>query len=284
MPLELPIRPLTRSEFAPFGDVIEADPHRLEQVLPNLLTNAIKFTPVGGRIDVSMSRSADRIEITVADNGIGIAPDFLPSVFERFGQEDASTTRRHGGLGLGLSIAKQLVELHGGRITAESAGRNRGASFTVTLPAPDRRTRPGRDARRAGSDTPQRGLLSGQRILVVEDIADTRQLVTEALQHFGAEVIAVDSGPAALRSLESSRATFLVCDIGMPGMDGYELIRTIRSQGISENHLPALALTAFARGSDHEQALRAGFQAHVAKPVVIGELVATIARLALVHP
>lgn len=288
------IRPATESkkiristEAHAAAGFIQGDFHRLQQVLFNLLSNAVKFTDEGEHIAVRSARNGNRIEITVSDNGIGIPADFLPSVFERFGQEDASITRRHGGLGLGLSIAKQLVELHGGDIRASSPGRNLGASFTVSLPAHHSHSAvpeglPGSADVPATQDA---AALSGRRILVVEDVEDARFLMTEILQNYGAEVMAVESGMAALQALDAFHPDVLVSDIGMPGMDGYELIRQIRTKGFASDKLPALALTAFASAADRARAMLAGFQVHLSKPLVVTELVAALVRLSSsAHP
>jgi len=269
------------TEIHLIADVVQGDSHRLQQVLFNLLSNAVKFTEQDGHVAVRSAQNGNRIEITVSDNGIGIQADFLPSVFERFGQEDASITRRHGGLGLGLSIAKQLVELHGGDIRASSPGRNLGASFTVALPVHHAHYAvpeclPGSATQPAKQDA---AALSGRHILVVEDVEDARLLVTEILRNHGAEVVAVESGMAALQALDSFHPDVLVSDIGMPGMDGYELIRKIRIKGFASENLPALALTAFASSADRARAMLAGFQVHLSKPLIVTELVEAVIRL-----
>ena len=253
---------------------VHGDPFRMQQILFNLLTNAIKFTPEGGQIELEVSTNGHFVDITVRDNGCGISADFLPYVFEKFGQEDASITRRHGGLGLGLSIVKQLVELHGGAICALSGGRDLGACFTISLPvlAGDamRADASSKDDDRIEEDS---DALRGCRVLVVEDVADARALVVDVLHAHGAEVIAVDSAAAALRALDTALPEILVSDIGMAEMDGYELIRKIRARGITNEQLPAIALTAFASAADRSRAIQAGFQSHVAKPLIVTELV-----------
>jgi PAS domain S-box-containing protein len=261
-----------------------ADGHRLQQVLWNLASNAVKFTPAGGRIDMQLARAGDTARIVVRDTGEGIPADFLPYVFDRFRQADASSTRRHGGLGLGLSIVKQLVELHGGTVSVASAGRGRGAAFTLALPLPARA--PGRSA--AASGAPQaagsaeaRISLAGLRLLVVDDDDDGRELVKRFLEGFGAAVATADSTVDALARLERERFDALVSDIGMPGEDGYALIRRVRSGADGANRdIPAIALTAYARAEDRDNALRAGFDAHAPKPVDPASLIATVARLA----
>jgi CheY-like chemotaxis protein len=210
---------------------------------------------------------------------VGIDPEFLPYVFDKFGQEDASITRRYGGLGLGLSITQHLVKLHGGDIYASSPGRDMGARFTVSLPVhyrklPEKGDSPNEPEKRGFS-----AILTGRRILVVDDMADTRDLVAEVLQTYGAEVITVESGAAALQALESFHPDVLVSDIGMPDMDGYELIERIRARGCTSEDLPALALTAFASPADKDAAIQAGYQTHLAKPLIVTELTAAIERL-----
>ncbi len=260
--------------------IIHGDPYRLQQILYNLLTNAIKFTPEGGQVQVDTTVIEANFDITVQDNGCGISPDFLPLVFERFGQEDATITRRHGGLGLGLSIVKQLVDLHGGVIRATSPGRDLGARFTVSFPIltssgeTEKPLIPSRESRPDNS-----GVLRNCRILVVEDVPDARSLVIDVLQAHGAEVIAVESAVAALRALDNAIPDILISDIGMPEMDGYELIKKIRSRGLTKDKLPAIALTAFASSADRARALVAGFQTHVAKPLIVSDLVSAVSRL-----
>lgn len=257
--------------------LVRADPERIQQVLWNLISNAVKFTPAGGRIDVEMSRQGDEVAILVRDTGIGIRADFLPHVFERFRQAEVITTRQHGGLGLGLAIAKQLVELHGGSIKAESEGEGRGATFTVCLPL----------SRNAGDDQEQpddfRVLPQGvdnMRILLVEDDAGSRMATCRALELRGAVVDAVGNAPTALAAYSQMRPDAMVLDIGLPGEDGYSLIQRFRNIETAQqmNRVPAIALTAFARNKDRERAFSAGFDEHVAKPVEIDALVAALLR------
>jgi PAS domain S-box-containing protein len=254
--------------------VIAADFTRLQQVVWNLLANAVKFTPDGGRVCVSVRRQGREAEIGVHDTGEGIAPEFLPFVFDRFRQADGSITRRHGGLGLGLSIVRHIVELHGGRVSAESAGAGRGASFVVRLPAPE--SHAALSAGQAGRDT--RPLLAGLRLLVVEDDADTLRMLETLLQGYRAHVRAVPSGAAALQALDRERFDLLLADVGMPEMDGYALIRAVRSRPGADARLPAVALTAYGRTADRLLALSAGFQNHVAKPAEPEELALVILR------
>jgi PAS domain S-box-containing protein len=269
------------------GAQVRGDPHRLQQVLWNLLTNAIKFTPRGGRVEVRLVPADGRAEISVSDTGEGIAPEFLPFVFDRFRQADASTTRRHGGLGLGLSIVKQLVELHGGTVRVESAGIGKGSSFTVTLPVtpvalpvsgvPERRSEPGPPEAIPAEECAR---MQGLRVLVVDDDADARELARRLLESCEAHVSMAASTEEAMLALAGERFDVLVSDIGMPGEDGYALMRRVRALPPERNgDIPAVALTAYARGEDRLKAIRAGFHVHAAKPVDPAELIAAVANL-----
>jgi signal transduction histidine kinase/AmiR/NasT family two-component response regulator len=256
------------------------DGDRLRQIVWNLLSNAIKFTPSGGWVRVALKRVDPHLQVTVADSGAGIAPEFLPYVFERFRQSDGNSTRVHGGLGLGLAIVRHLVELHGGSVHADSAGDGQGATFTVKLPIAavklDAGARPGAD-RPAATDR----VLAGIRVLVVDDEPDARDLLASVLCPHGAEVSMASSAAQARQLFERVRPHVLVSDIGMPGEDGYSLIRRIRA--IEERRgrrTPAVALTAFARSEDRSRALLAGFQLHVPKPVEPDEFVIAVAILA----
>jgi PAS domain S-box-containing protein len=260
------------------------DAGRLQQVVWNLLSNAIKFTPAKGTVELILQRIGGRAEIVVSDTGIGIKPDFLPHVFERLRQADASTTRQHGGLGLGLAIARHLIEAHGGTIEARSAGENRGATFIVTLPLSLNAAVKEPELDSAGSDT-SLGLLhrrlEGVRVLVVDDEPDALDLVSRALKQDGAEVRLAGSAAEALGAIDELNPDVLISDIAMPGQDGYELIRQLRSRERTHGrHLPAVALTAFARKEDRDRALRAGYQAHLAKPVEPARLAEVVAQLA----
>jgi CheY-like chemotaxis protein len=232
-----------------------------------------------------MERVNSHVEISIADSGIGIKPEFLAFVFDRFRQADSSTTRRHGGLGLGLSIVKHLVELHGGSVRVKSAGEGQGATFVVALPITVLRTEePGHIARQAFSDvdvsTIELPSLAGARALVVDDQADARILICRLIEEHGGECVLAESAAEALRIVGERPVNILVSDIGMPDVDGYELIRRIRTLNSSElRNLPAIALTAYARADDRQRALLAGFQMHVSKPVEPRELVAGIASL-----
>jgi PAS domain S-box-containing protein len=258
------------------------DAARLQQVIWNLLSNAIKFTPARGTVDLVLQRIGGRAEIVVSDTGIGIKSDFLPYVFERLRQADSSSTRRHGGLGLGLAIARHLIESHGGTIEARSAGENRGATFIVSLPLSLNAVVKVPEPEDSGSGT---GLvlsrrLEGVRVLVVDDEADARDLVSRALQRDGADVRSAGSAAEALGAIDELNPDVLVSDIAMPGEDGYELIRKLRSRERSHGRrLPAVALTAYARQEDRERALRAGYQEHLAKPVEPARLSAVVAHL-----
>jgi CheY-like chemotaxis protein/two-component sensor histidine kinase len=269
----------------PNAGTITGDPSRLQQVIWNLVNNAVKFTPKGGRIQVTLRRIDSSIEISVADSGQGIDPALLPRIFNRFEQGDASTTREHGGLGLGLAIAKQLVEMHGGRISAESDGPGQGATFRITLPISivDRPnstlSQPTAAVREEGVDPQGIVDLSGVRVLLVDDDVDSRQLLRRMLTDTQAEVFDASSASLALAAIEDVQPNVLVSDIGMPGQDGFAMIREIRARGYSYQQLPAIALTAFARSEDRRRALLAGFQVHVPKPVDPCELSAVIATL-----
>jgi PAS domain S-box-containing protein len=265
---------------------VSGDPVRLQQVVWNLLSNAIKFTPRGGRVQVRLERINSHIEISVSDSGAGIAPEFLPYVFDRFRQADGRTTRQHGGLGLGLAIVRHLVELHGGTVRAESPGGGQGAAFTVLLPVapvyqsagPEMRVHPAARDTLPSYECPDR--LDGLRILAVDDEPDTRDLLKVGLGQCGADVTIIGSASEALEAMRIAVPDLLISDIGMPDMDGYELIRRVRELSAEGGgQVPAIALTAYARVEDRMQALRAGYQMHVPKPVELAELVAVAASL-----
>lgn len=265
-----------------------ADPQRLQQIVWNLLSNAVKFTPKGGRVEVGVGGRESQIEITVRDTGQGINPDFLPYVFDRFRQAEASTTRKHGGLGLGLAIVRHLVELHGGQVTADSPGEGQGATFTVNLPIPSmHREEPPEPELVISDEEDDRLLLAqapslqGLRVLVVDDEPDARDLIAVALEQRGALVTKADSATAALEAFSAQPFDVLVSDIQMPEVDGYELIRRLRSVEAGRGKfIPALALTAHARAKDRAHVLAAGFQMHVSKPVSVAELVIGVGSLA----
>ncbi|MEP0919783.1 ATP-binding protein [Leptolyngbya sp. DQ-M1] len=279
-----------QSVLDPAAGPVLGDSERLQQIVWNLLSNAIKFTPKGGRVQVCLQRINSHIEIIVSDTGQGISPDFLPYVFDRFRQADGSITRSFGGLGLGLAIVRQLVELHGGTVHAESPGEGQGATFTVKLPViAVGATSSGSDSDRvhpAVGGTVEFGSsprLDGLRLLIVDDDADMRELLAYTLEACGAEVIAAASAAEAIAILTASAASIhlLISDIGMPDEDGYRLLRRIRALPTEQGgRIPAVALTAYARTQDRTAALLAGFQSHLAKPVEPAELVAVVANLA----
>ena len=276
--LQTAIDPLTSS--------ISGDPDRLQQIIWNLLTNAIKFTPKGGRVEIRLERIASHMEIIISDTGQGIAPEFLLHVFERFRQSDSSSTRRHGGLGLGLSIVRQLVEMHGGTVTAESPGEGAGTTFKVILPLLSvHQELSDVDMMRAltGSKTltDWQPSLNDLRVLVVDDEPDARELIAVVLTRRGAEVISVGSAVEALAEMERQAFDVLVSDIGMPLMDGYALISKIRQLPKERGgRIPAAALTAYAGVEDRMRALSAGYQIHIPKPVEPAELTTVVANLA----
>jgi PAS domain S-box-containing protein len=256
------------------------DADRLQQVVWNLLTNAIKFSAPGGAVTVTLSSGGGRVTLVVSDRGEGITAEFLPFVFDRFRQADGTTTRRHGGLGLGLSIVKQVVELHGGHVAAASGGPGRGSTFTVSLPCAPRDELAPADARAAAAPA-LGGDLRGLRVLVLDDEPDARALVHRVLEDRGARVRVAASGAEARRHLDRERFDVLVSDIGLPGEDGYELMREVRSRPADRNGgVAAVAVTAYARAEDRVRALAAGYAAHVAKPVDAAELVAVVAAAA----
>ena len=285
----------------PHAPPVYGDRTRLRQVFWNLLSNAIKFTPRGGRIEVRQhqaGRTDGEAEVVVRDNGQGIAEEFVPYIFDRFRQMDSSASRRHGGLGLGLSIVKQLTELHGGIVRVESAGVGKGSAFTVTLPVGEAPSpakgapvgaiseaapaAPEKSGEAAVHDGRTRGAaLKGIQLLLVEDDPDQRNLLRRVLEQQGASVRVADDADRGLELLRSHPPQVLVSDIGLPGMDGYEFLRRVRElPADGGGRVPAVALTAFARAEDRQLALRAGFQTHVTKPAEASELINVIANLA----
>lgn len=258
--------------------VVRGDPDRLQQVFWNLLSNAVKFTPAGGCVDVQLEQIGENARIQVTDTGIGIATQFLPYVFDRFRQADSTSTRSHTGMGLGLAIVRHVVELHGGTVEADSAGENQGSRFIVTLPVNTNtaNTGPGIEADEAGLES----AANGTRILLVEDDPDAREVVVAGLERVGFETRSAGSAQEALTILESWRPDVVVSDIGMPGIDGYEFIRQLRSRGPDRNgHVAALALTAFARLEDIAKARASGYDAHVPKPINPRDLAVAILDL-----
>jgi signal transduction histidine kinase len=259
---------------------VRGDFARLQQVVCNLLSNAIKFTDAGGHVEVCLARRNGEVEISVADSGQGIKPEFLPLVFDRFRQEDGSISRRHGGLGLGLAIVRHLVELHAGSVEAQSAGEGKGARFIVRLPAREAGLVPrATESAAGGMVTP--AMLTGLRLLVVDDDPGARELISGMLEGFGAQVSVAEGGQAALTMLLAERPDVLIADLGMPEMDGYALIGQVRALEPDFGGLtPAVAVTAYASPQDRLRALQAGYQNHVAKPVEAEELAIVIASLA----
>ena len=253
---------------------VRGDPARLLQVVWNLLSNAIKFTPAGGEVTVGLEAEGGRARVAVTDSGEGIEPAHLERIFDRFAQADASTTRRHGGLGLGLAIVRQLVELHQGEVRARSEGLGRGATFTVELPTV---AAPAREAAAQSRDAT--GTLAGVRVLAVDDDGDARELMRLVLSERGADVRTAASAPEALDAIRTMRPDVLLSDIGMPGMDGYQLLRAVRELPVGRD-LRAAAITAFARESDRDEAIHAGFEAHLVKPISPEALVSVVSSLA----
>jgi signal transduction histidine kinase/ActR/RegA family two-component response regulator len=261
---------------------VSGDPHRLQQVFWNLLSNAIKFTPRGGHVHVEMRRAAAHVEIAVSDTGLGIKPEFLPFVFDRFRQADSSSTRPYGGLGIGLAIVRQIVELHGGRVRVASSGEGQGSTFTVELPATVVRAAGERLHPAATTPVPftPSPVLQDLRVLLVDDEEDTLETLAVMLRACGAEVRTAENATEAFDELKAWRPNAIISDIGMPGEDGYALIARVRAlSGAEGGQTPAIALTAYARTEDRVRALSAGFQMHVAKPIEPAELVATIAAV-----
>jgi PAS domain S-box-containing protein len=270
-------------QIEPPSAMIAADPDRLQQIVWNLLSNAIKFTSSGGQVDVRARHDGQTTMITVTDTGIGIAPDVVPIVFERFRQADSSTTRRHGGVGLGLAIVRHLVEQHGGSVRATSEGEGKGATFTVHLPAVSL----SREAATTASGRPstpaaveQLPSLANVRVVVVDDDPDTREVLKTVLSQVGAHVMAADSASQALAQITATPPDVIIADIGMPGEDGYSFIQKVRQSNPDRGgSAPAIALTAFARREDRERALAAGYQRHLSKPLNPSTLVQAVADL-----
>ena len=266
-----------RSRFQDAAIPVNADSDRLQQAIWNVMSNAVKFTGEGGTIDLAVTRDGSVVTIVIADSGRGISPDFLPFVFDRFRQADASASRRHGGLGLGLALTRQIIELHGGSITAESAGTDKGATFSIRLPMADRLAQIA-TVERVGLN---KGTLAGVTVLVVDDSRDGREMMEVALLGYGAQVFAFESTDAAMVALESGDVSpdILVSDIGMPGIDGYELIRRVRTAPAPIRSTPAVAVTAYADPEDRIRALAAGYQLHLSKPADPSIVAESIHRL-----
>jgi signal transduction histidine kinase/CheY-like chemotaxis protein len=258
--------------------IVAGDANRLRQVVSNLLTNAVKFTPQRGRIEVRLEAVDNRARIQVVDTGQGIDPQLLPRVFERFWQADSSMTRMHGGLGLGLAIVRHITEMHGGQVSASSPGIGAGATFTIELPL----TSPAAANPEPTLDSPTHddalAALQQARVIVVDDEADSRDLIASILLHAGAEVTSAGSVAEALRAVYTQRPQLVICDLGMPYADGFDLLRQIRSMGGIYDSVPVIAVTAYARDEDRNRALTAGFQAHVGKPFDARRLLAVAAE------
>jgi CheY-like chemotaxis protein len=273
------------ADFDSSAGLIAADGDRLQQVMWNLLSNAIKFTPAGGHVRVSLRRGPGGLTIAVSDDGAGIEAAFLPYVFDRFRQADSSTTRNHGGLGLGLAIVRHLVELHGGTVHADSAGEGHGASFALTLPwsargERARTTLPSVPATTAVCGSPSvPALLGGLRLVIVDDEPDARELLAAALTQMGARVSVVSSADEAIDAIRRERPHVLISDIGMPAKDGYTLVQEVRARDDGGARLPAVALTAYATADDVRRAHAAGYDVHVAKPVDAVTLAHTLVEL-----
>jgi two-component system CheB/CheR fusion protein len=269
-----------KESFDPRVNVVSADGARIKQVVSNLVNNAIKFTPNDGKVSVNLSRVGDEVQISITDTGVGMSKEFLPHIFDRFSQMEDASTRTQSGLGLGLAIAKQIVEMHGGCITVQSPGVGRGSSFTVRLPLPSIE---GQALATSPGNKPKiTGLLVGRRVLLIEDVAATRRALTAVLQEAGAEVDAVDSAPAAWEAFERRRPDVIVSDLGLPTIDGYAFMRQVRETeaALKTPGIPAVALTAFAGESVNRKALTSGFQSCLTKPIEPLRLVNAIASLA----
>lgn len=269
-------------EFKMLGSVgpILGDPARLQQVVWNLLSNAIRFTPNHGKVTVELRKAGGQAELRIIDSGEGISAEYLPHVFERFSQADSSSRRRHGGLGIGLSIVKHLVEQHGGTVEASSPGLGKGATFTVRFPVSNQVLVPDA-AYPLGSVATASKPLSGVRVMIVDDEHDSREFIQMVLTQFGADVLPIDSAAAALARIEAFAPDVLISDIGMPGQDGFDLIRALREREHPTGKVtPAVALTAFARAEDRQRALDSGFQVHLPKPVEPAELMRVVSQLA----
>jgi CheY-like chemotaxis protein len=278
--------------------VVLGDFDRMQQVMWNLFLNAVKFTPPGGFVRVSVSRVANQAEVRVSDTGCGISSDFLPHVFDRFRQAEGSTARLQPGLGLGLTLVRELVELHGGTVVAQSAGKDQGSTFTILVPIPAVLLFPPDAEAPASSIPPEpepapssmppeppsaplRHILEGTRVLVVDDEPDARDALVGLLEHYGAEVRAAASVSEAMAALKLSLPDVLVSDLGMPGEDGYDLIRRVRQLPAAGGaELPSLAVSAYATEEHRQRVLTTGFQRHLEKPVAAAELVVEVARLA----
>ncbi len=260
--------------------LVLGDANRLQQIVWNLLSNAIKFTPNGGRVEVSLEKADSQVQIRVSDTGKGIKPDFLPYVFESFRQADTGTTRKFGGLGLGLAIVRYLVELHGGSVVAHSPGEEQGATFSVTLPMIKERVGQGEKLETQEGENSHISSIAGLKILIVDDEADTREFLAFLLREYGAKVTVTASAKEAIAALGECKPDLLLSDLGMPDVDGYSLIEQLRTMPPEQGgEIPAIALTAYAAETTQTRVLAAGFQRHIAKPVEPMELVSAIAEV-----
>lgn len=268
----------------PLAGPVRGDPSRLQQVLWNLLSNSVKFTPEGGRIEMVVERVNSHVEISVSDNGTGITPEFLPHVFDRFRQADSTITRRYGGLGLGLALVKTLVEMHGGSIHAKSAGAGQGATFRISLPLPVTTLEAGAHRAHPADSTmseeeAEKPDLTGAKVLIVDDEADNGAMLCHLFAHQGAQAVSALTAAKGLAELERGYFDVLISDIGMPEMDGFEFIKEVRAmEGTGKRQIPAVALTAFARPDDRRRAMIAGFDTFLSKPVDTDELLAVVQR------
>jgi CheY-like chemotaxis protein len=274
-----------QTRFEPSECLVKGDPNRLRQVIWNLLSNAIKFTQRGGSVNIDLKCVESTARLRVSDTGDGISAEFLPYVFDRFRQAEGSISRKQGGLGLGLAVARHLVELHGGTITAESEGFGKGAVFTVDLPMTQERRDPAQaEERRREVDRrrSRKGVvrLDGVHVLLVEDDDDSRKLLGTMLRRYGARVTSTKSAAAALEAFEGELPDVMISDIGMPDQDGYELIRRLRTLPVEKGGAtPAIALTGYASRKDRERALSSGYQQHMAKPIEQVDMIRAIAAL-----
>ena len=273
-----------KTTLDPESGLLSGDPDRLQQAIWNLLSNAVKFTPKGGHVELRLARVNSQIEITVSDDGQGISPNFLPHVFDRFRQQDSTTARQHGGLGLGLAIVRHLVELHGGSVRVESGGEGRGATFTITLPAEAPQATPSEESLNSstiGESHAALPSLNSVRVLLVDDLAEARELITFALVNRGAEVRTAASAAEGISALGEWLPDVILSDLAMPGEDGYSFIRKVRRLSEeSGGRIPAATLTAYAGSKEYLKSLEAGYQAHITKPVEWDELIIVVASLA----
>jgi CheY-like chemotaxis protein len=277
--LAVSAKPLTLTkELDAVQAPVSGDADRLRQVVSNLLTNAVKFTPPGGRIDVRVDVQQGRVRLRVTDSGQGIEPEFLSHVFDRFWQRDSSTARVHGGLGLGLAIVRHIVEMHGGTVSADSPGVGRGATFTIELPLSMQIGHAQNDVPEKQRSTSGTGLQDAY-IVVIDDQEDSRDLIVNILGLTGAEVVSASNVAEGLRAVYQRAPDLVISDLGMPYADGFEMVRQLRLMGEPYSSTPGIALTAYAREGDRQRALAAGFQAHVGKPFDVNDLVQIAAEL-----